>query len=58
MKIGDRVSTEDGEGVIVDVENFSHPRYGVKLDSPPEWNAVDEFGYAPVYYWEKEINKV
>lgn len=58
MSIGDKVETPDGKGVIVDVENFSHPRYGVKLVEPPEWNAVNEFGYAPVYYWEKEIKKV
>lgn len=57
MKVGDRVKTEDGPGLIVDVEKYSRlrqTRYSVKLDNPPSW--VDDDGTA--YYWEKEIEKV
>lgn len=59
MKIGDRVLTADGPGVIVDVEIYSRQgnRYGVKLDSPPEWYCFCKDGVS-AYYWEKELKKV
>lgn len=58
MKIGDRVSTEDGEGVIVDVEVYSRQgnRYGVKLDKLPEKLRLADLKF--IWYWEKEIKKV
>lgn len=55
MKIGDRVLTADGPGVIVDVEEYSRlkeNRYGVKLD---KWGPVK---LKPVYYWEKELETI
>jgi hypothetical protein len=52
MRAGDRISTPDGEGVIVDCEVYSRlqnaKRWGVALDISP-------FSYTPVYYWEKEV---
>ena len=53
MKIGDRVKTKDGEGIIVDVEHYNRlnggiNRWGIKLD-------VDRYSHPTVYYFENEI---
>lgn len=55
MKLGDRVTTEHGDGTVVDIEHYSRidggiNRYGVQLDSSP-------FFYAVAYYWPKEIRQ-
>lgn len=55
MKLGDRVTTEHGDGAIIDVEHYSRidggiNRYGVELDSNP-------FFYPVAYYWPKEIRQ-
>ena len=50
MKIGTRVTTPDGPGSIVAIEQFTKTtRYGVRLDSNP-------FASIPVpYYFQSEI---
>lgn len=56
MKIGDRVHTPDGDGVIVDVVDYSRlkeKRYAIRLYRPETEIAVN-----PLYYWEKEIDTI
>jgi hypothetical protein len=50
MKLGDRVHTPDGPGVIVGIEPFKLTRYGVKLDTPTP-------GIPISYYFLREITK-
>lgn len=55
MKIGDKVLTIDGEGVIVDIEFYSRidggtDRYGVKLN-------VNIYSYPVAYYFPNDICK-
>jgi hypothetical protein len=54
MKIGDRVITEDGEGVIVAEEFYSRLnggmyRFGIQLD-------VQRFLYPVAFYFQDEIS--
>jgi hypothetical protein len=56
MKIGDKVNTPHGEGVIVETEEISKyendrnafTRYGVKLDDPSVFNFLP-------FYVEREL---
>lgn len=56
LKVGSKVSTPDGPGVIVDFEDsgfFSGGRrYGVKLENNPF-----SFAPAPAYYWREELER-
>lgn len=54
MKLGDRVVTKYGEGVVVDSEFYSRvdggiTRWGLKLDANP-------FEHAVAYFWPDEIS--
>jgi len=52
MKIGDRVKTPDGEGVIKDIQEYKgFKRYGIKLDNNP-------FNFSPVYYNKPEVELI
>lgn len=53
MKIGDEVKTQDGKGVIFEVEFYSRinggvNRFGIKLD-------FNRYFYPIVYYFEDEL---
>lgn len=52
MKIGDRITTPQGEGNIVDLEIYSRmnnaKRWGIELDNNP-------FAFPVAYYWEEEL---
>lgn len=51
MKTGDKVKTPDGEGVVVDTEEFYNiKRYGIRLENNP-------FTFPVAYYFRKEINR-
>lgn len=54
MRIGDRVTTPDGQGVIAATEFYSRLsggifRYGVKLD-------IQRYFYPIAYYWHEELS--
>lgn len=55
MRKNTKVTTPDGEGIIVDIEHYSRleggiNRYGVKLAKSP-------YFYEVAYYWPKEIKR-
>lgn len=51
MKIGDRVKTPDGDGVIVDTDQPHSNRWGVKLD-------IKKYDYCPAYYFSFDLTKI
>jgi hypothetical protein len=60
MKIGDKVKTTDGEGVIIDIESFkysAHVRYFVRLDRPPEQQRKMHDYFHGIYYDSNEVEK-
>lgn len=53
LKIGSRVETPHGEGVVEDIEHYNRidggtNRYGVRLDVSP-------FPFPVAYYWPREV---
>jgi hypothetical protein len=53
MRVGDRVTTPDGQGVITATEFYSRLgggifRYGVRLD-------IQRYFYPVAYYWHEEL---
>ena len=52
VKIGDRVKTPDGEGILKDIQEYKgFKRYGVRLDNNP-------FNFSPVYYNKPEVELI
>ena len=52
MKVGDRVKTSEGMGVIESIEYSRNVvRYGVKLENNP-------FEFSPVYYNRNELEVI
>lgn len=60
LKVGDRVTTEDGKGKIVDAQYFNRIkawRFAVAHDDPqPEWQTYTQgVGPTPTWYFENEL---
>lgn len=54
IKIGDRISTPDGVGVVVEMEKYSDSRfnrYGVQLYKNP-------YSFPVAFYFHQEVEKV
>ncbi len=51
MKIGQRVNTPNGPGLIVAFEDISIGRWGVELDANPFW-------YLVAYYFKHELELI
>lgn len=50
IKLNDKVKTEHGIGIVVEIEKFNNSlRYGVEL-------ATNPLPFSPAYYWPGKVN--